>query len=105
MRNAEGRIREWSGGGRAGSDSAFRIPHPPGGWYYTAAPDPSPPPGNRRVSDALDLLERCQAELGDPDALFRVDPGRFWTKLSLGAGLLTAGVVGNYLWWVHGPAK
>ncbi len=57
------------------------------------------------MTDAHNLLERCQAELGDPDALFRIDPGRFWTKLSLGAGLLALGVVGNYLWWVHGPAK
>src|SRR5579885_381619 len=87
---------------------AFRIPHPPGGWYYTAAPNcPRCPlnPRNRRVTDAHNLLERCQAELGDPDALFRIDPGRFWTKLSLGAGLLALGVVGNYLWWFHGPAK
>jgi hypothetical protein len=57
------------------------------------------------VTNADNLLDRCQTELGDPDALFRVSPGRFWSKLLLGAGLLGVGLVGNYLWWVHGPAR
>jgi hypothetical protein len=60
---------------------------------------------NRRVTDAHNLLERCQMELGDPDAVFRVGAGRVWVKLALAAGLVLYGVVANYLWWVHGPAR
>jgi hypothetical protein len=62
-------------------------------------------PRNRRVTDAHNLLERCQTELGDPDAVFRVGAGRVWAKLTLAAGLVLYGVVANYLWWVHGPAR
>jgi hypothetical protein len=57
------------------------------------------------VSDAHNLLDRCHAELGEPDAVFRVGAGRFWAKLALGVGLVLFGTVGNYLWWVHGPGK
>lgn len=62
-------------------------------------------PRNRRVTDAHNLLERCQTELGDPDAVFRVGAGRVWAKLALAAGLVLYGVAANYLWWVHGPAR
>ena len=51
-----------------------------------------------------DDLTRATAELGDPDALFQVGRGRFLAKLAVGLLLLLFGVVGNYLWWVHGPA-
>jgi hypothetical protein len=57
------------------------------------------------VTDAHNLLERCQTELGDPEAVFRVGAGRVWAKLAVAAGLVLYGVVANYLWWVHGPAR
>ncbi|HVK10360.1 MAG TPA: hypothetical protein VM597_16455, partial [Gemmataceae bacterium] len=57
------------------------------------------------MTDAHNLLERCQTELGDPDAVFRVGAGRVWAKLAVAAGLVLYGVVANYLWWVHGPAR
>lgn len=49
-------------------------------------------------------LHRSMLELGEPDALYRVQPGRFFVKLGLGAALLLFGVLANYWWWVHGPA-
>jgi hypothetical protein len=52
-----------------------------------------------------DHLERAHTELGDPDALFHVSRGRFLAKLSLGVLLVAGGAVGNYLWWVRGPAR
>jgi hypothetical protein len=57
------------------------------------------------VSDADKIIERCHVELGNPDAVYRVGAGRFGVKLALGLGLIGYGVVGNYLWWVHGPAN
>lgn len=51
-----------------------------------------------------DHLERAVTELGEPDALFRINGGRFLAKLALGVLLLVLGGVANYLWWVHGPA-
>ncbi len=57
------------------------------------------------MSDAHNLLERCQTELGDPDAVFRVGAGRVWAKLALAVGLILYGVAANYLWWVHGPRR
>jgi hypothetical protein len=57
------------------------------------------------VIDAHNLLERCQTELGDPDAVFRAGAGRVWVKFALAVGLLLYGVAANYLWWVHGPAR
>lgn len=50
-------------------------------------------------------LTRSVTELGEPEALFRVSRGRFLAKLALGVLLLVYGVVANYLWWVHGPAR
>jgi hypothetical protein len=52
-----------------------------------------------------DHLTRAQTELGDPEELFRVSRGRFLAKLAVGVALLLFGVVANYLWWVHGPAR
>lgn len=51
-----------------------------------------------------DHLERAHTELGDPEAFYRISPTRFLAKLALGVLLLVLGAVGNYLWWVHGPA-
>lgn len=51
-----------------------------------------------------DHVTRSVLELGDPDALYRVRPGRFFAKLALGVSLLLFGVIGNYIWWMHGPA-
>ncbi|QJW95913.1 DUF6585 family protein [Frigoriglobus tundricola] len=51
-----------------------------------------------------DHLERAVTELGEPDALFRINGGRFLAKLALGVLLLVLGGAANYLWWVHGPA-
>lgn len=50
-------------------------------------------------------LTRSVAELGEPEAFFRISRGRFLTKLGVGLLLLVFGVVGNYLWWVHGPGQ
>jgi hypothetical protein len=50
-------------------------------------------------------LIRSMAELGEPESLFHVSRGRFFTKLGVGLLLLVLGVVGNYLWWVHGPGR
>jgi hypothetical protein len=49
-----------------------------------------------------DDLTRAQTELGEPEFLFRVGPGRFWAKLGLGVGLLVYGVVANVLWFGQG---
>jgi energy-converting hydrogenase Eha subunit E len=54
---------------------------------------------------ADDHLTRSVAELGEPDSLYQVSRGRFVAKLSVGLLLLLLGVIGNYLWWVHGPGK
>ncbi|MBA4065075.1 MAG: hypothetical protein C0501_15440 [Isosphaera sp.] len=48
-----------------------------------------------------DHLSRSVTELGDPDALFRVSPGRLLAKLAVGLLLVLGGLVANYLWWVH----
>jgi hypothetical protein len=50
-----------------------------------------------------DYLSLAQTELGEPDALFHVNPGLLHTKLAVGLGLVVAGVAANYWWWVHGP--
>jgi hypothetical protein len=52
-----------------------------------------------------DHIQRAHAELGEPEALFHISRGRFLAKLSLGLSLVLYGVVANYLWWVHGPAR
>lgn len=52
-----------------------------------------------------DHLTRSVTELGEPDALFHISNGRFLTKLVLGLGLIGLGVVGNYFWWMQGPAN
>src|SRR5262245_59314034 len=52
-----------------------------------------------------DHLTRSVTELGEPDALFRISQARFLAKLLVGVLLLLFGVVGNYLWWVHGPGN
>jgi hypothetical protein len=49
-----------------------------------------------------DLAER---ELGEPDATFRAGGRRTKLKVFLGIGLVVYGLVANYLWWVHGPAR
>lgn len=49
--------------------------------------------------------ERCLAELGEPEAEYRLRPGQLTVKLLIALGLLLYGVVANYLWWVHGPAR
>jgi hypothetical protein len=52
-----------------------------------------------------DHLTRARAELGEPEELFQISRGRFLAKLAVGVLLLLYGVVANYFWWVHGPAK
>ncbi len=52
-----------------------------------------------------DHVTRATLELGEPDALYRVRPGRFLAKLALGVGLVAYGVVANYYWWGRGPAR
>ena len=49
-------------------------------------------------------LTRSMTELGDPEAFFRISRGRLLAKLALGILLVVYGIVGNYVWWVHGPA-
>lgn len=49
-------------------------------------------------------LQQSVTELGDPEAMFHISGSRFLAKLSLGVLLLLFGVIGNYFWWVHGPA-
>jgi hypothetical protein len=51
-----------------------------------------------------DHLHRSVTELGDPDVLFRISRTRFVAKLTIGLVLVILGIVGNYWWWVHGPA-
>ena len=48
-------------------------------------------------------LTRSVLELGDPSALYRVRPARFFAKLGVGVSLILYGVAANYYWWVHGP--
>jgi hypothetical protein len=57
------------------------------------------------ADDARDDLSRATTELGEPDALFQVSPGRHRAKLVAAVGLIVFGVVANYLWWVHGPGR
>lgn len=57
------------------------------------------------MTDPDDPLELAADRLGPPDAAFHVSPGRFAAKLAVGVGLLLYGVVANYVWWVHGPAR
>jgi len=52
-----------------------------------------------------DHLTRAGEELGEPDALYRVSPGWFQTKLAIGLGLVVLGVAGNWWWWVQGPGN
>lgn len=51
-----------------------------------------------------DDLTRAQSELGTPDVLFQISRARVLAKLTVGLSLFVFGLVGNYLWWVHGPA-
>lgn len=51
-----------------------------------------------------DDLTRAQSELGTPDLLFQISRARVLAKFAAGLSLLLFGVVGNYLWWVAGPA-
>ncbi len=50
----------------------------------------------------VDLAEQ---ELGVPDATFRAGGRRTKLKVFLGVGLVVYGLIANYLWWVHGPAR
>lgn len=52
-----------------------------------------------------ELLTRTCLELGEPDAHYHIQPGRFYAKLTLGLGLVGLGVFLNYFWWVHGPGR
>jgi hypothetical protein len=54
---------------------------------------------------ADDHLHRAVSELGEPEVMFQVSPARFLAKLTVGCVLLLYGLVANYLWWVHGPAR
>ncbi len=56
------------------------------------------------MSDADNLLDRCRTELGDPDADYFITPGRFWVKFAVAMVLFVGGLIGNYLFWAHGPA-
>ena len=53
-------------------------------------------------SEYEDHLSRTFSELGEPEALFQISRARFLTKLIVGATLLIAGLVANYLWWIDG---
>jgi len=55
-----------------------------------------------RYSDHLHL---AVAELGEPEAIYRISLPRFLFQLSLSVLLLVVGLLINYLWWVHGPQK
>ena len=57
------------------------------------------------MTDADTPLDRCRAELGEPDAVFSVDRAQARGRLVLGLCLVLGGLAGNYLFWVHGPAK
>ena len=90
----------------AGFGSRFRTPYsefriPEGGCYYTAGREPST--GCRMTGAYADHLSQARTELGEPDALFSVSPGWLRAKLAVGVGLVLAGLVVNYWWWVHGP--
>lgn len=56
------------------------------------------------MSDADNLLDRCRTELGDPDADYFITSGRFWAKFIVAMVLFVGGSIGNYFFWVHGPA-
>ncbi|OWK45057.1 DUF6585 family protein [Fimbriiglobus ruber] len=56
------------------------------------------------MSTADIVIDRCREELGEPDAVFGLSPGRFRAKFALGVALVTLSLVGNYLYWVEGPA-
>lgn len=63
---------------------------------YASADDGSAGPDD-------DYRTRAEAELGAPDRVFQVGSGWLRAKLLIGVGLILYGLVGNYLWWVHGP--
>ena len=44
-------------------------------------------------------------ELGEPLAVFRAGGRRAKLKVIAGVALVVYGLVANYFWWVHGPAK
>jgi hypothetical protein len=50
-------------------------------------------------------LDVVRAELGEPDAVYHVSPGRFWAKAGVGLALVGYGAAANYLWWAHGPQR
>ena len=54
------------------------------------------------ATDSLDPLDVTRDRLGEPEATFRVNAGRFWTKFALGAALVAYGVVANGLAWHWG---
>ena len=54
------------------------------------------------ATDSLDPLDVTRDRLGEPEATFRVSPGRFWAKFALGAALLAYGVVANVVAWQWG---
>lgn len=56
------------------------------------------------MSDADNLLDRCRTELGDPDADYFITSGRFWAKFIVAMVLFVGGLIGNFFFWVHGPA-
>lgn len=56
------------------------------------------------IPEAEDLT-RATEELGEPDALFQINPARHRTKLIIAISLLGFGLIANYAWWMHGPGK
>ncbi len=55
-------------------------------------------------SDAVsgDATTVARDRLGDPEAVYRVSPGRFFLKFALGMGLVVYGAVANALAWEFG---
>jgi len=54
------------------------------------------------ATDSLDPLDVTRDRLGEPEATFRLSPGRFWAKFTLGSLLVAYGVVANVLAWQWG---
>ncbi len=54
------------------------------------------------ATDSPDPLDVTRDRLGEPEATFRVSPGRFRAKFALGLALVAYGVVANFLAWRWG---
>jgi hypothetical protein len=54
---------------------------------------------NRVETEGNEALELTEERLGEPDAVYRIGAGRFWTKFGIGVGLVVYGVIANIVAW------